>query len=119
MRALTVDEAAVELRSLLLHETPPSRIYAPSPQARVPDEIVIARSELDLVRRVLDESLHTIQAVRHAVPAGRAITTEPRYSEQAQSAAHLLQVLLYRASHDASSSQIACQTKTKGSEVPK
>lgn len=94
VRSLTIEEAAAELRSLFVHETLSSSCRPlASASLRVPDGIVMAQEDLDLLRRVLDESLHTIQAVRHALRAGRAPTIEPSYPEQAQVARDLLQRL--------------------------
>ena len=89
-----LDEAATYFRSLFFGENPSPRTSASVAASPTPDGVFVRRSELGLVRQVVNEALHIIQAVRHTVRAGHAVAKEPRYPAHAQTVAQLLERLL-------------------------
>jgi hypothetical protein len=93
IRALMVDEAADQFRSALFGEEPRSQADARVASLSATNGVFIACEEVELLNQVVDEALRTIQTIRHAVRAGTAIVTQPRYPEHAQAAAHLFQRL--------------------------
>ena len=100
VRSLTVEQACVEFRALLLGEKPavpaPATTAAPAapPSRASRDGVLLSWNELELLRRFQDEALHAIQQVRHTVRAGKPVASEPRYPEQTAAAERLLQWLL-------------------------
>jgi hypothetical protein len=85
LRALTVAEAGAEFRAQLIGDAPHSVAPAANPPlVAAPatlDGIMISFRELQLLKRFHEEALGIIQRVRHAVRAGRPVTTEPQYPE--------------------------------------
>ena len=94
IRALMLDQAATYFRSLFFGENPSPRTSASLAASPTPDGVLVRQSELGLVRQVVSEALHAIQAVRHTVRAGHSVSKEPRYPEHAQDVVQLLERLL-------------------------
>jgi len=90
IRALMLDETGHQFRLVLFGEEPPSQAGARVASLPAANGLRIAWEELELLNQVVDEALRTIQTIRHAVRAGNAIVTQPRYPEHAQEAAHLI-----------------------------
>jgi hypothetical protein len=93
IRALTLDEAADHFRLVLFGEEPRAHAEVRPASSAPTSGVCIDLRELDLLSRVVNEALGTIQAVRHAVRAGDRVVAEPKYPEQAQAAADLLRRL--------------------------
>lgn len=93
IRALTLDEAAVQFRSALLREEPRPRAEPHPASSTTTSGVFIGWSELDLLNRVVDEALRTIHVIRHVVRVGDALIAVPKYPEQAQAAVDLLRRL--------------------------
>jgi len=103
VRSLTVEQACIEFRALILGEKPAVPAHAataapaptPSPLSRASqDGVLPSWKELELLRHFQEDALHAIQRVRHTVRAGQPVVSEPRYPEQTASAERLLQWLL-------------------------
>jgi Replication-relaxation len=94
IRALMLDEAATHFRSLFFGMSASPQPSADPAALPPPDGVFVGWRELGLVRQVVNEALHTIQAVRHTVRAGHAVAREPRYPEHAQTVAQMLERLL-------------------------
>lgn len=97
LRALTVEEAGAEFRAQLIGDAPHSNApVANSPLVAAPatlDGVMVSFRELELLKRFYEEALGIIQRVRHAVRAGKPVTTEPPYPELWQQAETVLKRL--------------------------
>jgi hypothetical protein len=93
IRALTLDEAAAQFRLGLFGEELRSHAEVRPPSLAATSGVFIESRALDLVSQVVDESLRSIQAIRHAIEAGDRLVAKPKYPEQAQAAVDLLRRL--------------------------